>query len=798
MRKPVLLIIFLFLISISAVSAEELAFEGWVYNNKSLNLDTTSYKTFISANKNLLILSNKSINLALNTCSTEGVTKFCYNLSEYDSDLGEYKAYVYAYYRQPEITITRTATNNQMNVGEKATFTVTIKNTGDVDAKDVIFSEDFPSNIVITKVKNADAAGRAIYWKGNLAAGKSMTFEYDVTSTGIVNTYLKASVLYFDGFEEKEVFSTEINLKSEQVITVELVTDKEEYGLNEEMLLNLSLENSGDDDVTVKSLSILVPTTIQVTDKSTMEKSELGLVWSGKLEENKTKTFGLGLKSNKTGQSFVIVNLVYEYKDQEYRIENTNKEFSLSNEGVALTTSLSDTETVNSEQELSIWVKLWNKNLYSKIKNIAFSAETEVARLGTTYIDSVGANNTVLLLNTKISVPKSDEEVSFPVAFYVNYSTEDGQAYSGELKKTIVVKPFKQVAITPSVTSVTLEEGEAKAISVELSNPSDKDIELISIEASIPDIFSVKGSTAASASLNNGESIEIISFTVTPGTAEKEEKYEIDLFVDYTVEGSQYSNAGAIEITVVPKKPEVKIEKSFDKSEVYQGEQFGSSYIITNEDDISIYNLTLVTTQDYRLDTLSFFSYFIPKLDPGEKITFDADQLRAKEKGTFSIAESRLEYYNKYSKNFSETSNSPALTFKEARITGPVLMVKITAPEKINAGESFEAEIKLTSLGTEGVYATIDNKIVGIDEEYIIKKEMKYDEPGTYTIEKVFFDYDYLDGKARAFSNTVTVSVIADEPAAETAVSEPPAEPEKKGIIQSVVDWFKSLLGIES
>ena len=56
-------------------------------------------------------------------------------------------------------------------------------------------------------------------------------------------------------------------------------------------------------------------------------------------------------------------------------------------------------------------------------------------------------------------------------------------------------------------------------------------------------------------------------------------------------------------------------------------------------------------------------------------------------------------------------------------------MVKITAPEKINAGESFEAEIKLTSLGTEGVYATIDNKIVGIDEEYIIKKEMKYISP---------------------------------------------------------------------
>ena len=152
--KYKLLIIALLL---TTITNADISFEGWVYNSKNFIFDDTNYKVLISNDGNSIILKTETLSEAfsLGDCAEIGIHQFCFNTSVFEQEQQNYKAYLLIYTLQPEIDITRTVSNNILDVGETAVFDVEIRNIGDADAQDVIFTEDFPENIEIYEVDHA-------------------------------------------------------------------------------------------------------------------------------------------------------------------------------------------------------------------------------------------------------------------------------------------------------------------------------------------------------------------------------------------------------------------------------------------------------------------------------------------------------------------------------------------------------------------------------------------------------------------------------------------------------------------
>ncbi len=785
MKKFVYPILLFLLINI--VAGEELAYEGWLFNTKSFSFDNVNYDVLISSNGDLLLLkSDDSRSIVLGECTTTDYRKFCYNVSLFDIDIDDYKGYLYIYYLQPDITITRTVDTNLLEIGEKASFVTTIVNNGDINANDLVFTEDFPDTIEITSVRNAEIVNNSVYWKGDLNKNTSREIRYEVKSLGNVNQYLKASVEYYDGVKTVKEYSDEIRLYTDSILDITVTTDKDEYELNEDIDLSIVLYNSGDRDIDVNEFNILIPDSVMVEERtSSLDEATNGFIWSGEISNNTNKTFNFDLNGKKTGLSYVILNGDYEYRTQTNNIDNIKQSFVLSNQGISLNTSLDTTEYINAGQLLRIYLKVKNLNSFSKINNIALNTTSDIGFFENSNHSELGINESVFLLNTEIIASETESVKSYPIKFNVTYNTEDGEKYSSTLERTIVVRPIPKVKVIPTFSSTSVYEKDSITVTVKLDNPGDNDLKTVSLESYIPEIFTVKGPTSAYANINSSDSVEMLTFTLTPDLVNDETKYDVNFTVSYTDDDDNYTIINSNQVTVKPKKPDVTITKSLGDSTVYQGELVDVSYTITNNEDASVYDLRLITTQDQDFDTLNLFEHNIPKLDPGEKTTFTGEEIRPKVKGSHDIEASLLYYKDEYSRLFNETSNSPSVTVSEDTITGPVLMVYQNASESVYTGVRTLLELNLTNIGSDNI--VLSNKEV-IKTEKIMFEEFTYTNNGTYILPRLYYEYDYLDNTFRAFSNKITVKVInenSNNTIEETTIEEvtEPVEQTKEKIV---------------
>jgi uncharacterized repeat protein (TIGR01451 family) len=417
MKKMLLVFLILLLLSMTAL-AEEITFEGWVYNTKYIVLDDQTYKILMSNNgQTMLLISDNTIHLNSGSCEETDYRKFCYNISAFDETAKDYKAYLYVYNRVPSIKLTRKVSDNILAVGEKATFQATITNEGDTDVNNIIFNEDLPPEVEIEKVKNAQISGNIVHWEGNLKASESYVIEYIVKSNAKLDSYLKASVKYFDGFSEKTVYSDPVRFYSSSVFSIDIYSSKEDYELGEEIEVNVNIKNSGDLKLTIDKLRIEMPESFIILDKDS--KLDNDNIYKGTLDSGETKSFKFKLKGMKTGAVFISAAANYEYDSKSYTLDDALKGVVLHNSGIELTTTLSNAEVIDAGQKLLILLKVKNKNSFSSIKRINLDVVTDIAYFPSTTYNSLGVNQTAVLLSTEIVAPVVSTETVYNIIFNV-------------------------------------------------------------------------------------------------------------------------------------------------------------------------------------------------------------------------------------------------------------------------------------------------------------------------------------------------------------------------------------------
>jgi len=798
------------ILTLNIVYAENLAYEGWTYNNKYVLFEDINYKVQISKNGNQLLLMGEDETevLVIERCLEREYWKFCYNLSDYDPDKEDFKAYFYIYYIQPNVLITRTIDDNILDLGDTATFTTTLTNEGSTIAKDVIFVDDFPGNAEITSVsRDAEIRNNSVYWEGELEKGEDVEIEYEIKSVGDIDQYLKASVEYFDGFKKVEKFSNSIRLYSFSIIELSLTADKEDYQLKEDIEFTLLLDNNGDEEAEVTDFTITIPESIIVKERDDdLEKSGNKYKWTGDLSAGEEKEFDFIIYGTETGVFFATAYGEYKYKGSKYKIDDEKVGFVNHNEGVEITTSLDDVEYVSSNQLIIIFVKVKNKNSFSKVKNIELHTETNLIDIDVTKYGSINSNQTVLMLNNQLRAPIVTDDTEYPITFNVTYVTEDGVEFYTYEKKKIVVKPAEMVKIIPSFSSTSTLEDRTVSISVALENPSLNDLTEIFLSASIPKNFAVEGVTSGYTDLDSEQKKTIISFNLIPGLIPEDSAFDINFTASYIDDNSDFEVIESRKLKVERNVPEISVKKIISDTSAYLGELVQVSYKIENKDTNSVYDLVMYSTQTQDVDTIEFFSYNIPRLDPGELVTFNVEKVRAKIIDKIDIGRSILTLKDKYDRTFEIYSGALTMDIEEAEITGASIYIEKSVDETlIGPGDIVELTINLTNYGVKrapGNLSDLDYPIdVPIYGNKIFKKNITFNEEGIHTIPMSTYYYTSLDKPVRAYSNEVVVTVLnkTKKPTDVIVEQEPVVDtPEEKvGFLQKALVWFKKIFGIK-
>ncbi|MBN2368104.1 hypothetical protein JXC34_03720 [Candidatus Woesearchaeota archaeon] len=760
--KNKILLVFFALILVNAASGAELVYEGWIYNGRNLVFDDINYKILISTNGNTLLLKTDETTETLEymDCYSEEYSRICYNNSVYDIDEEDYKAYLYIYYLQPDLDISRTIDQNILSIGETADFEVLIENNGDADAAEVVYSEDFPENVELVDVKYGYMKGNTAYWEGEIKEGESQEITYRIRSKGKIDDYIKASLSYFDGYEEKEIFSDSIRLYSEDVLGIELSVDKIDYELAEDINFTLALENNGIKEIEIEELRLTFPQNI-IVNKGDIPEKNGGYIWDGTIDKEESESFEFELEGQKSGTYYIVADVEYTYKDSTFNEDNNKIGFVVHEEGIELTSSLSGDEQVYSGQVLNIFVKLRNKNSFSKLKDVELKTISDLGFFEGIRHNIVDVNETVLLLNTEIMMPETSSISKYPIKFNVTYKTEDNTPYSTILDRTIVVNPLKTISIVPSISSSEINEETPLTMTVSLKNEGLKDYKDVFLKSNIPDIFSVKGVTSISSNVDKEEEISALTFTITPARVQQNSVYWLNFTATYMDDDKEYKVTKDVRITVKAVKPDISVTKELDSSSSSLGEKLDVTYTITNKDASSVHDLVLITSESQNYDTLKVFSKDVLKLDPGETTSFKAEEILAKKTGSQESGSSILFFKDKHSRQFNISSGSPSASVSESEFNEPVIYLEKTA-NKTNpyVGETLKIKLNITNIGRGAVSGRIDGASLEIPQgtSKLIEKEVSYTEAGKYDVPKSVFYYD--DQDRRAYSNKIEINVI--------------------------------------
>ena len=134
-----------FFLCANAAYAATQASSGWVFSGETVKVENRAF-TFLMTNETVTVdYVTDFLKLQNNTCDMTEHVRFCVNNIEYNHITDRIRADVDVYTLKPTITMTRTISEAGIVVSQEVTITVTIANTGDARATNVVFTDVFPS-----------------------------------------------------------------------------------------------------------------------------------------------------------------------------------------------------------------------------------------------------------------------------------------------------------------------------------------------------------------------------------------------------------------------------------------------------------------------------------------------------------------------------------------------------------------------------------------------------------------------------------------------------------------------------
>ncbi|MBU0758700.1 MAG: DUF11 domain-containing protein, partial [Nanoarchaeota archaeon] len=799
--------------------ASEIAYSDWIYNNQTLELSNAKY-TFLLGSKgqSLLIKFDAELKtLNKNECIDLSQTTICFNSSQYLPDLRDYKAYVDIVYYKPEIEIDRSVDNNILKIGESAVFTVVIKNKGEYEAKDIVFTDEFPKEFHIDDITGECIIDDdKIYWKGNLDVAESKTCTYTFYTSEEVDVNLNAAAEYYDGFSSQTKYSDETHIYSSSVLKIEIRTTKSKVQIGEEVEVSLNLTNLEEKKIEISNLQISFPEGL-IIDRAPLSKKGNAYIWDGELEAEKKEDFTFKLRGKLTGVSVVQGTLDYEYEDIVFPNIAFKEKIEVEEKGITFDSNIADNKKFDANQKIEFILKAKNNNIYTDLIDIDLKFETELLKFPADEFDMIEKNRTKVIVNGNSFAPDANTTIKYPVNVTLNYDSLYGEHFEESLYFNIIVEPIKKLVITKSYNPGTIEEGQVSEITVNVKNERNTDIDNIFVYETLPAGLKIDGSTSNYINLKKGETKTAYTYKITGPSLFNDTEYEINSSARYEEEdGKNYLFIGSQILKVVPKRLQITITKQIPNQELYAGQYIPVTYTLQNKEKDPAFNLVLHASEGQGYDTVNNFVFLLPTLNPGETVKIQKEQIRPKKEGKIVVDGSLLEYEDKAGRSGQALSSSVSLDVKESFFEGPAVIIEKSANTSIAAvGDPVKITVKFENIGSDR--ASINVRDIAehlIDVDAGESEEISYDlileEEGEIELLRTEAEYSYQNNVYHTFSNKYKIKVLKeklpDETSADIAVDSTSNDETnssntdlsggslyERSVLKKIIDWFKGL-----
>ncbi len=480
-KKSFFYIIFLLLIIIPSTYAadEREIYSGTIYSNQINTINITN-KTFSfslsSAHDTVFItLPTNSIVIVKNgSCETAENYEVCvinsgfwYHNTTLDYDI--YKASIKIYsllLETTKIELTRTVETTEFLIGEQTKIMVTLENTGNVEASNIIYLDHIPNSFAITQVsdcviKYTNSTHRTVKWDGNLKKSTEKNFYYRIKALQNTTFKSQASISYNNGVKQVQGNSkTSTIIVPDYQLNMILTLDKDEAKLNQETNLNINLTNiNNDNSITITSFKIIIPEELDIsTPPKYLIQDYKELSWKGNLDKGETKLFNIKLKSKYIGNhtlkpkaSFIINNI---RKEVEKSISLNIYEKTLS------INSKVDKEVLSSEKS-HISVEIKNPSQTYSFKDIDVVIESDLPNFIniTEKIGNLKPLESKKIDNIYFTAPDVVGKKDYSINLSIIYESEYNQILGAKEEKIItIIGKKEEVATIINKTNITKEE----------------------------------------------------------------------------------------------------------------------------------------------------------------------------------------------------------------------------------------------------------------------------------------------------------------------------------------------------
>jgi hypothetical protein len=322
---------------------------------------------------------------------------------------------------------------------------------------------------------------------------------------------------------------------------------------------------------------------------------------------------------------------------------------------------------------------------------------------------------------------------------------------------SLKVQPAKDIKIEHDSSEGTILDGaEETEIQVRLTNDRLIHLRDVQVTDTIDPRLHVEGVHAKKLKLLGDEETQVYSYRIKAPVVHNKTEYNITTTVSFFDKDlkQQMNYSKTTKITVRPMRPDLDIDITLDKpDDIYAGTILPVEYTFTNSEELEVIrDITIHFPIQEEIDLLGPKTFFIDKLDPGEKfILKDLTYFRPKiYRKNLQINDILTGYFDNYGNMFQENTTVDKLEVEKAVLNGPSIFLSTeTTNESINVSAEVRVRIRIINNGTDAADLSIQqggkmwNTSVGAGSTSYIDYTVRYDQEGNYTIPDPYASFDF-------------------------------------------------------
>ncbi len=783
--KALIYAVMLFVLSQAALSADA-TFDGWLYSGQATAMEGRNFIVYEASSRLDVLVDYGEGQLFIknNSCQQTGNVRICLDNIVYDLDVKKDKMKVRAISLAPDITITRTADDNDFEAGDGTVISVTIQNTGGL-ARNLTYTDAFPESIDVVSVDGAMKLPHSVVWTANSLKTESASFSYKIKVNDVMDRKFVATLGYFDSVKMKTLRSSAVGIKTTARLLHEFVYGGGAVVVGEKKNITLNFTNRETSTAKIR-VDLFVDSGLVLTKLPKEFKRAGENAYHAEIEVfkssanttyNKTQHYYFEFIGIKTGAFKIKAVTDYSTDDIANRkLSDLEQSIAVSEKGVNVRTNLQDLEfESNQAHTLRIWLQ--NLNTDASIRNVLVKMDGGgFVSLPDVYFDSIAPTAHEKIFENSLYAPETSLSKGYTMEVNVSYETQFGDNFSRRFVFTETVNRIENMTITHAISKTSLESGEEATVKVSVRNPRTTRISNIAVKDNISDEFRIIGVKNAVIQLGANDEQTAYTYIIKAPRVVAEKDYYINTTVSYSdadashdyYATSDYAVTKGTTIKVKPQKFELTATRTVEGG-IYVGDFFDETYTIKNPSaDTTAEKIMLLLPVQPEFDLADTKrAVSLGRLGPGEEMTVtDRVKRRANKIGSNILEKTRVTYSNQFGESFEVNVSSATVSVSDKPNSETFISIAKDVAAKANNTDFFEVILNVTNKGKKIMSIFVDDRELTKDlalnngSSTILSYTKRIDSPGTYVLEPATATYKFRERELIAGSNSPQIEII--------------------------------------